>query len=205
MTAGAMVIGGGRKDDTPSHLKAPGHYTGEGQLKNDGTGVRYLHGFERAVDDQSPVDIVLVNQLLERRNDAKRNRDFAESDRIRDTLKQINIDVQDRDRVWRVCGAGNVGKGAGGADGFWTYRRDDDGSIAVDEQKVEDLLSQRNDAKRNRDFPRADRIRDELSQMGVMVHGGHICNHFCNHFCNHMYMCTAGTSTSNSAHLYVWL
>jgi cysteinyl-tRNA synthetase len=35
--------------------------------------------------------------------------------------------------------------------------------------KVDELLSQRTDARSNKDWPRADAIRDELAELGVVV------------------------------------
>ena len=50
------------------------------------------------------------------------------------------------------------------------YLRDDDGSCAVDLDAVNGLLAERLDAKRDRDFPRADELRDELMRAhGVRV------------------------------------
>ena len=42
------------------------------------------------------------------------------------------------------------------------YKRQDDGSIEVDEAKVNEMLSARLHARLNRDFVAADRIRDDL-------------------------------------------
>ncbi|KAH8063482.1 hypothetical protein JL722_2653 [Aureococcus anophagefferens] len=50
------------------------------------------------------------------------------------------------------------------------YLRDDDGSCAVDLDAVNGLLAERLDAKRDRNFPRADELRDELMRThGVRV------------------------------------
>lgn len=50
------------------------------------------------------------------------------------------------------------------------YRRLEDGGRKVDESRVHDILARRLRLKINRNFAEADRLRDELGEMGVMVH-----------------------------------
>ena len=69
----------------------------------------------------------------------------------------------------RSGGSGGTGGhrdlGATGHD----YRRDDNGSVQVDEAKVDEMLAERLQYKFSRDFQSADRIRDDLKAMGVEV------------------------------------
>jgi hypothetical protein len=46
----------------------------------------------------------------------------------------------------------------------------DDGSVQVDEPKVNEMLAERNQARVCRDYDTADRIREQLRQMGVEVY-----------------------------------
>ncbi|HWU77904.1 MAG TPA: cysteine--tRNA ligase [Rhodanobacter sp.] len=46
------------------------------------------------------------------------------------------------------------------------------GNLAIDEAHVEDLLAQRRAARANRDFKRADAIRDELAALGIAIEDG---------------------------------
>ena len=66
-------------------------------------------------------------------------------------------------------GGGGGGRGNFGPNGH-DYRRDDDGSTRVDEEQVNRMLADRLQAKMSRDFPTADRIRDDLRGMGVEVY-----------------------------------
>ena len=42
-------------------------------------------------------------------------------------------------------------------------------ALAIDEKKVEELLASRHAARKSRDFKEADRIRDELTAMGIQL------------------------------------
>ena len=37
----------------------------------------------------------MVEELIEKRNEARKNKDWAEADRIRDELKAMNIELKD--------------------------------------------------------------------------------------------------------------
>lgn len=50
------------------------------------------------------------------------------------------------------------------------YVRSDDGGVVVDEELVNKLLSQRMQAKFQKDFTSADRVRDQLKALGVHCH-----------------------------------
>ncbi|MBF1051859.1 MAG: cysteine--tRNA ligase, partial [Peptostreptococcaceae bacterium] len=41
------------------------------------------------------IDIEKIEQLIDERNEAKKNKDFAKADEIRDTLKQMGIEIKD--------------------------------------------------------------------------------------------------------------
>ena len=73
----------------------------------------------------------------------------------------------------RGGGGGGYGRGGGrgGGGGSWQYTRDTmSDNSNVDESTVTDLIKQRSDAKRNRDYGTADSIRDTLMadhQVGI--------------------------------------
>jgi len=47
-----------------------------------------------------------------------------------------------------------------------------DEAVGVDADEIEQLIQQRNEARRNKDFAEADRIRDELRDRGIELHDG---------------------------------
>jgi len=59
-------------------------------------------------------------------------------------------------------GRGGGGRGRGGKRGFEYTRDTSRDNSAIDENVITDLLAQRGEAKRNRDFDTADEIRDDL-------------------------------------------
>ncbi len=101
------------------------------------------------------VDESKVNEMLAERTQARMGHDFDTADRIRDQLRQLGVEVFDREKTWMASSD--------------DYRRDDDGSATVDEMKVNTMLAARMQAKKSRDFCTADAIRDQLRQMGVEV------------------------------------
>ena len=42
-------------------------------------------------------------------------------------------------------------------------------NISIDQNKIESLIAQRNTARANKDFAEADRIRDELENLGIVL------------------------------------
>ena len=124
-------------------------------------------------DGGAKVDVQKIDKILAERALARASRDFAASDRMRDELGAMGVEVDDKANTWRSTG----GEGGGG-EARWKgrlaaaghgYRRDDDGSSKVDEDRVNDMLAERVQAKLRHDFSTADRIRDQLHSMGIEV------------------------------------
>ena len=67
------------------------------------------HGYERdpSDDGDGDVDEARVNRLLTERVAAKRARDYDKADQLRDELRAMGVEVNDKDRCWRVRGGGN--------------------------------------------------------------------------------------------------
>lgn len=58
------------------------------------------HGYKQVGPAMDGLDVSQINHLLRQRIRAKRNRDFAVSDRIQDELRQMGVDLDDRNREW---------------------------------------------------------------------------------------------------------
>ena len=61
-------------------------------------------GWTRGEDSGDNVDVAAVEQLIQDRNDARRERDFFTADSIRDQLREMGVSLWDRDQVWTTGG-----------------------------------------------------------------------------------------------------
>jgi len=127
---------------------ARNHGGGGGGYGGGGRGRGYK--YERDPSDTADVDVAAVEALIEERNDARQDRDYSTADAIQDTLKmEHGVRVFDVDRQWR-------------AGGGYEYERHPNDTAEVDVAAVEALIQERNDARKNSDFSKADAILDTL-------------------------------------------
>jgi cysteinyl-tRNA synthetase len=130
-------------------------------------------------------DLSNIVSAVNRRGDAKRKRNFDDADSIRDDLlDEYNVVINDKLRQWSMGGMfqDDDGKMPGRAgdssrqrnEGGYSdrgsrnerpYQRRGESSLSVEDVSlVESLLTERAEAKANRDFAVADDIRDELRE-----------------------------------------
>merc|ERR1711957_818293 len=109
----------------------------------------------------SPEDEEYVTGRIDERSEAKKNRDFDTADYIRDELSQkFDVAIQDKLKQWSV--GGDFGPD-GPKPPRAAYVRRGGGDLTDDEvTEIGQLLIQRGDAKKNRDFDTADEIRNHL-------------------------------------------
>lgn len=64
----------------------------------------YFARKKEAVLERQSVDAALIEGLLQERKDARKSKDFKKADEIRDRLKSMNIEIEDRPEgtVWKV-------------------------------------------------------------------------------------------------------
>ena len=172
-----------------------GGYGGGGGGGGGGYGRRSA-AYERAPGDVAEVDVARVEELIEQRSDFRRQRDFNAADEIREQLRnELGVEVYDREQQWSVGeggdwtgeyggnsggrynsrddgygggGGGGMRRGGGGGGGAY-YEREAGDTAPIDVARVEELLAQRSELRRARDFQGADEIRDELRGMDVTV------------------------------------
>jgi cysteinyl-tRNA synthetase len=118
---------------------------------------------QSSADFLSDDDKVTIEKLIDDRNAAKKDRDFATADAIRDELfAKYDVTINDKLKLWSVGGYfEELGGKARNPRGVYTRRGGGDLS-EEDIKYVEDMLAQRYQAKKNRDFNTADSIRDAL-------------------------------------------
>jgi len=120
-----------------------------------------------AMNGLSPELNTQIEGMLEERDELRRGRDYSGADAIRDDLRaQFNVIIDDREKSWWVDDGSNrasSGGGGGGGGGGRNRGYELSGTAgSADVGAVEDLLNQREDLRRGRDFNGADAIRDEL-------------------------------------------
>lgn len=118
--------------------------------------------------DLSKLDEDYVAARLEERSIAKQNRDFDMADQIREELEGLDVVINDKLKLWSVggdfSGDGGPSKKGGRKDKF-EYTRRGGGGLTDDEvAEISDLIAQRAEAKKNRDFAVADDIRSEVRE-----------------------------------------
>ena len=104
-----------------------------------------------------------VQEQIDERSAAKSDRDFQTADAIReDLLQQYDVSINDKMKLWSVGGAfEETGGNTRAARGVYTRRGG--GNISEDTvQEIQDLLMERYQHKKTRDFESADAIRDQL-------------------------------------------
>ena len=105
--------------------------------------------------------------MVEKRDAARQERDFRTADDIRDELLSMNVHINEKQREWSI-GKGRREDGGSTAmsspDGRHRgFTRRGGGSLTPEEvTKIEGMLSKRDEAKRNKQFGKADSIRDDL-------------------------------------------
>jgi len=103
---------------------------------------------EKASADDEIVD-KLIAMLIELRTEARKNKDFATADRVRDALTEAGVRLEDRPggTEWETTG--------------------DAGDLL---RRIMDLVIElRATARANKDFGTADHLRDSLKQLGVVL------------------------------------
>mmetsp|Transcript_3003 Transcript_3003/g.6544 ORF Transcript_3003/g.6544 Transcript_3003/m.6544 type:complete len:678 (+) Transcript_3003:88-2121(+) len=139
-------VGGDFGEDDPVRARAAqaGKYTrrGGGNLSED--------------------DVVLIQDMLTKRFEAKRARDFNRSDEIRSHLHTtFNINVDDKSQEWRVLSDDYVQT---------TAERGAQELTADEASVVDSQLAKRIILKKNKSYEEADAIRDELqSTWSILV------------------------------------
>ena len=111
----------------------------------------------------SEEDEAYIQEQLDERAAAKRDRDFRTADDIRENLlQQFDVSVNDKMKLWSVGGAfEEAGGKTRAARGVYTRRGG--GNLSEDAvAEIQDLLMERYQHKKNRDFEAADYIRDDL-------------------------------------------
>ncbi len=119
-----------------------------------------------------PNDAEDIAKLVEERDRARGDRDFAKADEIRDELLEKNIIVDDNKRIWYVGKfSRSQRRGISNGNTYIPYVRRGGGDVSVDQvNEIDSLIKTRDEHKRNKQYADADAIRDILlNEFGVQV------------------------------------
>jgi len=104
-------------------------------------------------------DATQINQLIQMREQARCGKDFAQADQIREQLKQMGVEVFDKEKTWKQQSTGLSGI----VIGYFGDRPPSDVEINA-------LVIQREKARLRKDFATSDMIRDEMKARGVELY-----------------------------------
>eukprot|EP00531_Pseudo-nitzschia_arenysensis_P001989 CAMPEP_0116143362 /NCGR_PEP_ID=MMETSP0329-20121206/15409_1 /TAXON_ID=697910 /ORGANISM="Pseudo-nitzschia arenysensis, Strain B593" /LENGTH=539 /DNA_ID=CAMNT_0003638675 /DNA_START=129 /DNA_END=1748 /DNA_ORIENTATION=- len=119
-----------------------------------------------------PKDADAIGKLVEERDRARGDRDFAKADEIRDELLEKNIIVDDNKRTWYIGKfSGSQHRGASNGNTYVPYVRRGGGDVSEDQKdEIDGLIKKRDEHKRKKQYADADTIRDILlNEFGVQV------------------------------------
>jgi cysteinyl-tRNA synthetase len=166
--------GGGGSESRPERLSAEELQERLKALVGQGrNALEAEHGYVRSDSDGGPVlsaaDEFMLHKLLLERLYAKKTRAFDVADQVRDQLKAAGCHINDRDNTYSI----RVPRPEPAAmPTHHNYTRADDGAVPVapaDQVTLDALLLERIIAKRQRDFTKADQVRDQLKAAGVHI------------------------------------
>jgi len=118
--------------------------------------------FSMSPASETPENADEIQQLVEERNEARRKRDFDTADAIREDLLDQNVMIDDKLRQWAVGGMFNNKRNAPSFDTPFAKRGGGGDLSEEQEALIAQLLEERSEAKRDKEFGKADRIRDRL-------------------------------------------
>jgi cysteinyl-tRNA synthetase len=150
-------------------------------IKNSNSG----HNFSRAVDPNTnnlEVDVAAVNALIAQRVRARTAKDFDAADSIIGLLlKRHGVIINDTDHTWKTGTKREIKKRpknpypgqARQADNTFKMCPDSGPNTStLSDEEVVNMVSERRQAQRDRDFKLADKIRYDLKNAGVYVEDG---------------------------------
>ena len=121
--------------------------------------------FTMADFSEQPDNQEEIQELVEKRDKARADRDFATADDIREHLLQQGVTINDKLRQWTVGGFPEVQDERKSKFNNAYIRRGGAGSLtSEDEERISSMLAKRDMHKRNRKFKSADAIRDQLRE-----------------------------------------
>lgn len=107
-----------------------------------------------------------IATLILNRERARKAKDWSDADNLRRKLKDMNVSIHDKEKVWIASGMGLVGLipewGGSSSEPKLPSR--------IPQEGVNKLIRERENSRASKDWARADQIRDVLKQVGITFH-----------------------------------
>eukprot|EP00928_Gymnodinium_smaydae_P079515 TRINITY_DN6341_c0_g2_i1.p1 TRINITY_DN6341_c0_g2~~TRINITY_DN6341_c0_g2_i1.p1 ORF type:complete len:421 (-),score=97.27 TRINITY_DN6341_c0_g2_i1:160-1344(-) len=100
-----------------------------------------------------------IQERVALREEARKNKDFAQADKIRDDLRQLGVELVDRESLWRTA-TGRCGTYTGAPV---------KPMMSLDANMIKNMVADRERFRAMQDFDAADDMRRQLREMGVEV------------------------------------
>jgi len=95
--------------------------------------------------------------MIRDREEARRGKDFARADMVRDELRNHGVELDDKEAIWRTAG-GRMGTYTGGPQ-----------PPVINGETIRQLVAERERLRAQQNFEAADELRRQLSTLGVEI------------------------------------
>jgi len=108
-----------------------------------------------------PIECTLADEVIQEmirdREEARRGKDFARADMVRDELRNHGVELDDKEAMWRTAG-GRMGTYTGGPQ-----------PPVINGETIRQLVAERERLRAAQNFEAADELRRQLSTLGVEI------------------------------------
>jgi len=108
-----------------------------------------------------PIECTLADEVIQEmirdREEARRGKDFARADMVRDELRNHGVELDDKEAIWRTAG-GRMGTYTGGPQ-----------PPVINGETIRQLVAERERLRAQQNFEAADELRRQLSTLGVEI------------------------------------
>lgn len=97
-----------------------------------------------------------ILELVAERDRLRQEKKYRDGDKVREHLRSLGVEINDKERIW---------KSYDGRSGTLFVKGS--GATAISDHEIQDYIAQREEARAEKDWARADQLRDELRGYGV--------------------------------------
>jgi len=108
------------------------------------------------LDMAGPISEIDILRLVAQRESARQVQRFAEADAIREELRSMGVELYDKEKEWRSRDGRRGPLFTAGP-----------GECLLSDMEIQERINEREDARKTKDFARADEVRDQLRAQGV--------------------------------------